>query len=93
MWINLLFSLVFAASPSEFSWENHAESVMKNEIQGIDAGLQDFGLWIKKGDNVAQINGDKKFVPASLSKIPTALTFLNETSLDKNFKTWVYHKG
>ena len=93
MLFHLLFGFVFAVSSPEFSWENHAETVMKKEIEDIDAGLQNFGLWIKKGDRVAEINGDKKFVPASLSKIPTALAFLDQVTMENKFKTWVYHTG
>jgi D-alanyl-D-alanine carboxypeptidase/D-alanyl-D-alanine-endopeptidase (penicillin-binding protein 4) len=89
----LLFTLALASSTAEFSWANATESVIQREIAAIDAEIQDFGIWIKRGDQVVGLNESQPFVPASLSKIPTALTFLQETTMDQKFKTWIYHSG
>ncbi len=91
--LNLVFSLAFAISNAEFTWPTSAEVIIKKEIRSVDAEPQNFGIWVKRGNDVAELNSDKQFVPASLSKIPTALTFLNEVSMDHRFKTWVYHTG
>lgn len=90
-WFSLTFT--FAVSPKQQIWSEKAEGILKKELDSVDAGLQNFGLWVKKGDEQVQINGDKLFVPASLSKIPTALAFLDQTSMDEKFKTWIYHTG
>lgn len=83
----------YSAPLSPAIWKEKAEDTIKKEIQGISAKENEFGIWIKKGDQVASLNGNQLFIPASLSKIPTALTFLDQTTMDQNFKTWVLHTG
>jgi len=93
IFLSFVFSLAFSVSNSTTAWQNQAETIIKSELRSVDAGLQNFGVWIKKGKDEAGHNSEKLFVPASLSKIPTALTFLDQISMDHKFKTWVYHSG
>ncbi|MCC6138624.1 MAG: D-alanyl-D-alanine carboxypeptidase/D-alanyl-D-alanine-endopeptidase [Bdellovibrionaceae bacterium] len=51
------------------------------------------GLWIKGSDRSYSHNGDKKFVPASLSKIPTAGAALDVLGLQHKYTTQVYVTG
>lgn len=51
------------------------------------------GLWIKGQDRSFSHNGDKKFVPASLSKIPTAGAVLDVLGLQHKYTTRVLMTG
>lgn len=51
------------------------------------------GLWIRGSDRSYAHNADKKFVPASLSKIPTAGAALELLGLQHKFVTGIYITG
>ena len=87
-------SFALAVTPMKPSnWSQSSLDSIKKEIRDIDADEQNFGIWIKKGDEVVDLNAEKQFIPASLSKIPTALTFLDQIDMSHKFKTWIYHTG
>lgn len=67
--------------------------MIKKTLSKVEAPKKHFGIWVKKADDIAQLNSEKLFIPASLSKIPTELCFLSEFSMDHRFKTWVYKTG
>lgn len=51
------------------------------------------GLWLQGPDKSYQLNSDKTFVPASLSKIVTAGAALDELGLEHRFETKIYRNG
>ncbi len=89
----IVFCMLLPVRGMATTWSEQVDSVILRELKSVDTSGENFGIWIKKGSSVSQHNGERLFVPASLSKIPTALTFLNETSMDHRFKTWIYHTG
>jgi serine-type D-Ala-D-Ala carboxypeptidase/endopeptidase (penicillin-binding protein 4) len=94
--IILFFSLILQTQLafSEAShWQDKTEKLISSVLSEVGTSKDHFGIWIQNKNNVAQLNGDKLFVPASLSKIPTALTYANEKSMDEYFHTWVYKVG
>ncbi len=91
-WTALLI-LIFFSVPSWANWTTKVEKIITDEIKTVNGSKNDFGIWIKKADQSVTHNGDQLFVPASLSKIPTALAFLNQSNMGENFKTWVFHTG
>lgn len=91
--LSLIFSTVFAISIGDMKWQHQVGKIIKDEIATVHADPQDFAIWVKRDSRIAEHNSDKLFVPASLSKIPTALAFLSQTTMDEKFKTWIYHTG
>jgi serine-type D-Ala-D-Ala carboxypeptidase/endopeptidase (penicillin-binding protein 4) len=51
------------------------------------------GIWIKGPDRSYSHNGDKKFIPASLSKIPTAGAALDLLGLQHKSVTTIHYTG
>ena len=74
-------------------WKEKSNTVIREQIKGSGISDKNFGIWVRKGEEVISFNGSDLFVPASLSKIPTALAFLDQFSMDKYFHTWVYKTG
>jgi D-alanyl-D-alanine carboxypeptidase/D-alanyl-D-alanine-endopeptidase (penicillin-binding protein 4) len=93
MRVILCLLLAFFQSLAGASWTDKTKQLMQDEIKSVGGQQKDFGLWIKKGDEVVEINSNDLFVPASLSKIPTVLAFLDHSNMGEKFKTWVYHTG
>ena len=90
----LCFSLfLLTAQGFAADWSSKVEGIIKKEIKDIDTKKSQYGIWIKKGDQITTLNADQKLTPASLSKIPTALAFLEKQPLSEKFKTWIYHTG
>lgn len=85
----LVISSISTAAP----WQEKASKVVTKVLAEVGTSKDNFGIWIKNKNQVASHNGDKMFVPASLSKIPTALTFFSEKSMDDYFHTWIYKTG
>ena len=75
------------------SWQTKVESVFKAEIKKIETNENDFSLWVARKGQVGQLNSSMQRVPASLSKIATALAFLESDGLTTNFETEVYYTG
>ncbi len=75
------------------SWQNKAQKTVKKLLSEIPLSEDHFGLWLNHGGGTVTLNETKLFIPASLSKIPTALAFLNERSMDQYFHTWIYKTG
>jgi D-alanyl-D-alanine carboxypeptidase/D-alanyl-D-alanine-endopeptidase (penicillin-binding protein 4) len=91
-----LFALILILLPQlvlSATWKDKADSVIREQIASSGIPSKHFAVWVKKQNMSTHINGDKAFVPASLSKIPTALTFLDQFSMDQYFHTWVYKTG
>jgi D-alanyl-D-alanine carboxypeptidase/D-alanyl-D-alanine-endopeptidase (penicillin-binding protein 4) len=85
--------ILSVATAQSASWTGEAKKIFTKEIKAIGAPEEGFSFWVSHKDEVADFNGDKLLVPASLSKIPTALTFLENKSMGDKFYTWVYHTG
>lgn len=51
------------------------------------------GLWIQGGERSYSLNGNKQFLPASLSKIPTAGAALETLGLEHKYTTNIYMTG
>lgn len=54
---------------------------------------QNLGLWIQGPDKNFQLNAEKPFIPASVSKIVTAGAVIGELGLDYHFETKIYKDG
>lgn len=94
MSILVLFVSMALGSPVQAqSWIEQSQDKILQEIKKIDADKKDFGIWVKRGSEVVELRSDKKMIPASLSKIPTALAFLENQNMSEKFKTWIYHTG
>jgi D-alanyl-D-alanine carboxypeptidase/D-alanyl-D-alanine-endopeptidase (penicillin-binding protein 4) len=87
----LLFCNSVLATPS--TWKSKIDQVIKDELKTVNVDSSDFGIWVARGDQSVGHNSTQLMTPASLSKIPTALTVLEKFPLDHKFKTWVYHTG
>lgn len=69
------------------------ESVVKEVIRNSRIPEKHFGIWIRSEQGIYALNADQKMTPASLSKIPTALAYLDHFTMADTFKTWIYHTG
>ena len=87
------FGLSFSIPSYAAKGDSKVLQVIEKEIGKTGISRDKFGIWLK-GDNIlADINSERLFVPASLSKIPTALSLLNEYDMNHRFLTWIYHTG
>ncbi|MEM7646728.1 MAG: D-alanyl-D-alanine carboxypeptidase/D-alanyl-D-alanine-endopeptidase [Pseudomonadota bacterium] len=92
IWILSLFLLTvnsLIAAP----WKSDPQKLILQEIKKTGIPKEKFGLWVQKADQIVGVNENQQLVPASLSKIPTALAFLKNRSMDETFKTWIYKTG
>ena len=90
----VILSIFFIIDPVFASpWQDKTRETMKKVLFKSPLSKDHFGLWLNHGGEVVALNETKLFIPASLSKIPTALAFLNEKSMDQYFHTWVYKTG
>ena len=86
----ILFSVhSLFASP----WQDQVQKSIKKNLSQFPVSEDHFGVWLSRGKEIASFNEKKLFIPASLSKIPTALAFFNEISMDQYFYTWIYKTG
>lgn len=89
----VVFLLIVPHLAFSAPWKDKADDIIKKQIKSSGISTQNFSIWVRNGDQVAELNSGQLFVPASLSKIPTALAFLSKTSMDNYFHTWVYKRG
>jgi serine-type D-Ala-D-Ala carboxypeptidase/endopeptidase (penicillin-binding protein 4) len=89
----LVLILSFPISSWAQSWSESNHKLLKEVLAEVPVSDDSFGIWIKYKGEVIHHNSGKLFTPASISKIPTALAFLDGTSLDQLFKTWIYKTG
>ncbi len=75
------------------SWGDKVKKTIKKVLPELSLSENHFGFWLSQGEEVVGLNETKLFIPASLSKIPTALAFLNKNSMDQYFHTWIYKTG
>lgn len=75
---------------SAFAQNNNTLDALIKNSKIPDTSL---GVWIKGPDRSYSHNGDKKFVPASLSKIPTAGAALDLLGLQHKYITSVFYTG
>lgn len=90
IWILYLFfpHFIWAAS-----WSDVNKKIVDNIISDSSASKENFGIWIQHKGEVVELNSNQLFIPASLSKIPTALAFLDQFTMDQRFLTWIYKTG
>lgn len=81
--------LLFANVPTVSAAPEAIDTVIKNSR----IPSQYFGLWIQGADKKYALNDDKMWVPASLSKIPTAVAALSELGADFQYETRIWHTG
>ncbi len=89
----VLFFLVFFCFFIDLSHAVKADAVIDEVLKETKLSKQHFGIWVKTKEGVYGVNADQLFVPASLSKIPTVLTFLQQHSMADYFHTWIYADG
>lgn len=88
-----LFSLSFAAiftlgRPAVAAAPKPTSARFESMIQSAGFKRGDVGLWVNDGETtVAEYQSDKKFIPASTSKIPTAAAVLGLLPQGHKFKT------
>lgn len=82
--------LIITLWMSAFAQNNAALDTIVKKSKIPESSL---GLWIKGADRTYSHNGDKKFVPASLSKIPTAGAALDLLGLQHKYVTGVFITG
>ncbi len=75
------------------SWSETNQKLLDKIISDSPASHENFGIWIQHKGEIVSVNPSQLFVPASLSKIPTALTFLDQFTMDQRFLTWIYKTG
>ncbi|MCB0377127.1 MAG: D-alanyl-D-alanine carboxypeptidase/D-alanyl-D-alanine-endopeptidase [Bdellovibrionales bacterium] len=85
--------LLFAVPGKSATFKQQADEVVSKVIAESGIDKKHFGIWVMQKDEASILNGDQLFVPASLSKMPTALAFLNHFKMDQYFNTWVYKTG
>lgn len=90
-----IFSLILCISVFSVSaWSNtDLQSLFLKEIRRSGFSSEHFGLWVKDKNILVSLNSEKKFIPASLSKIPTALAALSHFPMNHHFYTWVKATG
>jgi len=92
----LSISAIFIFSSQGFAAGEGQSPVLQainSEISKSGLSKKYFGLWVKGEQLLADVNGGKLFVPASLSKVPTALSVLSRFPVNHKFKTWIYKTG
>ena len=75
------------------AWRGKVKKIIKEVLSEWTLSESHFGFWLNHREEVVGLNETKLFIPASLSKIPTALAFLNKNSMDHYFHTWIYKTG
>lgn len=75
------------------SWSETNQKVVDKIISESPATQENFGIWIKYKNEIVSVNPSQLLVPASISKIPTALAFLDQFTMDQRFLTWIYKTG
>ncbi|MBY0315430.1 MAG: D-alanyl-D-alanine carboxypeptidase, partial [Bdellovibrionales bacterium] len=83
MLILKIFLLVNTIFASEFDSAINKSKISRDHL----------GLWIKGPDKSLQLNSEKAFTPASLSKIITAGAAMDELGLEHRFETKIYKEG
>lgn len=83
----ILCSFLFAST--SFASPESVDQVIANSR----IPKQHFGLWIQGPDKKYALNDDTLFIPASLSKIPTAGAALAELGTEFQFETKVWYTG
>lgn len=92
-WIVGLVVTLFPFTLMADAWKEKAQSAVDKVIAEYKIPKDNFAIWVSYKDEVVGLNESKMFVPASISKIPTALTFFNEKSMSDYFHTWIYKTG
>lgn len=75
------------------AWKDKANNVIEKVLSEGKISKDHFGVWVGYKNESAGHNESKLFIPASISKIPTALAFFNDKSMSDYFHTWIYKTG
>ena len=89
--IIIVFGVLFPVS--SFAKGADLKSRLVGKIKRAGFAPKDSGSWVKGDSAPMNHNGDRAFVPASLSKIPTALATLANFPMNHKFYTWVKSTG
>ena len=84
---------VFANLQPSGAWQDKTRKTINKILSEFSLSQDHFGFWLNHRGTVVALNETKLFIPASLSKIPTVLAFLEENSMDQYFHTWIYKTG
>jgi D-alanyl-D-alanine carboxypeptidase/D-alanyl-D-alanine-endopeptidase (penicillin-binding protein 4) len=86
-------ALVFPILVSSIPLQAVSGDAVDQVIKASHIPRDHFGLWIQGPEKKYALNDDKMMVPASLSKIPTAVAALSELGVEFQYETKIYYTG
>ncbi|MGE3972959.1 MAG: D-alanyl-D-alanine carboxypeptidase/D-alanyl-D-alanine-endopeptidase [Bdellovibrionales bacterium] len=93
--LSIFLSIIISVSASANAKNTNISERLKKVMARSGLSQQDLGLFIQSSpeDEIFNINAKQNFVPASISKIPTALAALETWGPGHRFSTQVYMDG
>lgn len=90
---SLFSSILFSALLLPLTGFAASGDAIDQVIKNSKIPRDNFGLWIQGPEKKYGLNDDKMMVPASLSKIPTAVAALAELGVEFQYETKIHYTG